>query len=1057
MNKVYCLIFSFIYIVLSFDLQSQVVQYQLYNTDFSNTANWNLGAKTNKWIINNQYNCSGTLTANTPNNGGGNYLHVYSETALPMNGGTCACYNQTNPTETVYANFTSSINTIGFDSVVVSFDWICGGNAGSYGFLQISNDGGQNFVTITNPRQYYNSQTTWTNMVIHSNHVPQLLNNPSLVIRFGFTSGSTRNNPSFGIDNLSVRAFSTTSQFRTHVVNLTNELCSNTNTGSARVLATGGQKPYNYQWYNVTDSQVILNNDSTISNLKPGNYRVIITDALNQADTSYFVIQSIYPSPIITAGANDTICQGETVGLTAQGGVYYTWEPSSEIVGSNQLANPTAAPENTTAFVVTAKAPVADMIVNGNFSGGNTGFTSEYTFFPTFSGGPGNMNDGNYAISNCPSDANGSWWQCNGLDHTGGAGEMLIVNGASTAGVSVWCQTHEVMPNTDYAFSTWLSTMHPQNPAILQFSINGQLLGSPFNASSTICEWNQFYEIWNSQHNTIASICIVNMNTAISGNDFALDDISFSPLCPGKDTTIIAISHPLAFAGNDTLVCNASEITLSATGGDSYRWNTVPVSTTQQITVSPTVPTSYSVTVTDRHGCTAVDDVMVTIGTSPEINLGADTVLCFGNSLQLNVVNPLANSYLWEDGSTNPERTISQSGTYFVTVFSDCGNVTDSISVVVTDGQNLTISGDTAICQGETAELTASAGFESYIWSTSEAGSIFTTQQAGNFSVTATDINGCTYISSSNVIVHDNPQFSLSDVLVCNQMQHDLNGPSGMQSYLWSNSATSQSITVSTSGQYSLTVTDNNSCTSSATANISFGSINNVTLGNDTVFCESTFSLRLSPGDNFSSYAWSNGQSGSQIDVNQAGIYTVTVSDNAGCSAQASIQVLVMPLMPIYLGDDVNICNIESLVLDAGQNVGNYSYLWSNGMQNPSIIVTQAGVYWVRYGNENCVVSDTIEVIACPDMVVPNVFTPNGDGYNDFFAPEASAIEGFVMVIYNRWGTAIFETTDYVKGWDGTSNGKELAEGVYYWIIRYRERFSDASEKTMSGSVSLIR
>lgn len=1057
MSKAYFnILFSLFLTFLGLETHAQISEYLLYSTNFNETTHWNLGTKTNKWIINNQYICSGTLTANTPNNGNGNYLHVYSNVSIPLYGGTCACQVPTSPSETVYANLTSAINTLGFDSVVVSFDWICGGNNNNYGFMQISNDGGQNYTTITNPRHYFNNQSTWTNITIHSNHVPQLLNNSALVVRFGFTSGSSRINPAFGIDNLKIRAFSTSSEFRAQVVDITNELCSNTSTGAAKVLATGGQKPYSYQWYNITENQIIANNDSILSNLTPGNYRVIITDALNQSDTNYFVIQSIYPSPIISAGENDTICHGQSVGLTATGGVYYAWEPSSEITGSNLISNPTASPNNTTEFIVTAKAPTANLIINGDFSAGNTGFSSEYTFYPTYYGGPGGMNDGHYAITDFPSNANSAWWECNGQYHAS-PGNMLVVNGANIENVDVWCQTQQVMPNTDYAFSTWLSTMHPQNPATLQFSINGQLLGSPFNASSVACEWNQFYEIWNSQYNTSARICIVNMNTSISGNDFALDDISFSPLCPGKDTTLITISQPQAFAGNDTLSCDASEITLTASGGESYQWNTIPVSNTQQITVSPDVPTTYSVTVTDHHGCTSTDEVSVTIGTYPVINLGLDTILCPGNTLVLDASHPLATGYLWNDASTVPQRTIDASGTYSVTVFSECGNVTDSISILILPPTDFTIGGDTATCEGTVVNLTANTGFDSYLWSTNEITNTIQANQSGIYSVTATDTNACTYSATHFLNVYPNPIITLNDTLICNQTEHTLFGPAGMNNYVWSNNTFTQNTTIHQSGQYSLTVTDENGCQTTQSATINFGSTTVINLGNDTVFCESDFTLTLNPGNTFSTYVWSTGQNTPSIQVNQAGIYSVTVSDDTGCTANSSITVSVTPLLPIDLGEDLSICNTESLILDAGQNIGNYPYTWSNGAQTSSISVNQAGIYWVKYGDDNCMESDTIEIIDCPDIIVPNVFTPNGDGYNDLFIPKASAIESFVMIIYNRWGTPLFETTDYVTGWDGKLNGKEVSEGVYYWIIRYRERFSDSEEKRISGSVSLIR
>ncbi len=1038
-------------------LWCQIIQYNLFQTDFSSSSGWNLGSKTNKWTINSQYTCSGTLTANTPNNGGAGYLHIFSESSLPTYGGTCNCYNPTSIGETIYANYTTAVNTIGFDSVTVSFDWLCSGNSNNYGFIQISNDGGQTFSTITAPRTQYNSQSSWTSIVINSVNAPLLLNNPSLLIRFGFTSGSTRNNPGFGIDNLKIKGFITNNIFRSQVVSVTNELCSSTNSGGARVLSSGGLRPYSYQWFTSPANQAIINNDSVISNLAPGSYYVIATDANGQSITQNFVIQSIYPSPTISAGPNDTICLGQTSQLTASGGVYYAWQPSSGISGPSNIPNPIALPTATTAYVVTAKAPVADEIVNGHFSDGNSGFFSEYGFFATYSGGPGTMNDGNYALSNCPSDANSSWWACNGLDHTGGAGNMLIVNGANTAGVSVWCQTVDVIPNTDYAFSTWLSTMHPQYPAKLQFSINGQLLGSVFNAVATTCSWNQFYEIWNSQYNTIATICIVNQNTAISGNDFALDDISFSPLCPGRDTTVVVISQPNAFAGNDTMSCSAPSITLTATGGTSYSWNTSPVSNTPQVTVSPSGATTYTVTVTDNYGCTDTDDVSVTIGSFPSVNLGNDTTMCPNSTLILDATHPMATSYLWQDNSTNPTYNVSQSGIYKVTVSNNCGSVIDSVRIIIQSPQNLQIDGPSQACEGTTVELTANLGFASYHWSNLINTQQITVQTQGDYSVTATDTVGCSYTATHTLTINPNPIINLEDKLICDATNYTILGPPNMTLYNWSNGSTLISTNVSTSGVYYLTVTNANNCINNDSVQITFGNIPSISIGHDTTFCYEPFSIILSPNGQFTGYTWSNNSTEQSITVTSAGTYSVTVSNQSGCTATASISIHVTPIGPIYLGDDINLCGLPSAEINAGNNLGNYPYLWSNGATTNIIIVTNPDTYWVKYGTVNCFVTDTIEVFGCPEISIPNVFTPNGDGFNDSFVPDATSIANFTLIIFNRWGTPVFETNDYINGWDGKIDGKEVSDGVYYWIIRYAERFKESDVKTLSGSVTVIR
>lgn len=160
----------------------------------------------------------------------------------------------------------------------------------------------------------------------------------------------------------------------------------------------------------------------------------------------------------------------------------------------------------------------SNLVTNGDFSSGNSGFSSSYGY------NPGNLTpEGKYDILTNPNDDHSNFSACG--DHTSGAGNMMVINGANAAGVTVWCGSVNVTANSSYTFSTWVASVHPTSPAILQFSINGVNLGSTFTASSTTCNWQQFCETWNSGVSTTASICIVNQNTAATGNDFALDDI----------------------------------------------------------------------------------------------------------------------------------------------------------------------------------------------------------------------------------------------------------------------------------------------------------------------------------------------------------------------------------------------------------------------------------------------------------------------------------------------------------------------------------------------------
>jgi hypothetical protein len=166
-----------------------------------------------------------------------------------------------------------------------------------------------------------------------------------------------------------------------------------------------------------------------------------------------------------------------------------------------------------------------NLVANGTFESGNTGFTSAY------GNNPGNLvPEAKYDVVTNPRADHGSFAACG--DKTSGTGKMMVINGAPTAGVNVWCSTVITEANSDYIFSTYVTSVHATSPAVLQFSINGVALGANFTASSTTCTWNQFCQTWNSGASTSANICIVNQNTAATGNDFALDDIKMGVVAP---------------------------------------------------------------------------------------------------------------------------------------------------------------------------------------------------------------------------------------------------------------------------------------------------------------------------------------------------------------------------------------------------------------------------------------------------------------------------------------------------------------------------------------------
>ncbi len=181
------------------------------------------------------------------------------------------------------------------------------------------------------------------------------------------------------------------------------------------------------------------------------------------------------------------------------------------------------------AALAASATQAANLVINGDFSAGNTGFGSDYTFV---SGPNSALPPAVYAIDTSPHNVHPSWASYG--DHTSGTGDMMIVNGADVGGKRVWFENGiTVAPSTTYFFSTWIASSYPTAPAQLDFSINGSAIGPTFTASSTTGLWQQFFASWNSGVSTTADIALVNQNLAFGGNDFTLDDISLSTKAPG--------------------------------------------------------------------------------------------------------------------------------------------------------------------------------------------------------------------------------------------------------------------------------------------------------------------------------------------------------------------------------------------------------------------------------------------------------------------------------------------------------------------------------------------
>lgn len=435
---------------------------------------------------------------------------------------------------------------------------------------------------------------------------------------------------------------------------------------------------------------------------------------------------------------------------------------------------------------------------------------------------------------------------------------------------------------------------------------------------------------------------------------------------------------------------------------------------------------------------------------SPACNLcdGAATVNGLSSSC---AGNPAGFTYSW---STVPVQTTQTAtglcpGTYTVTLTTNCHTVfTGTVLITSAAGPAVNLGSDTTVCG--TPNIVLDAGSTgTYSWSTGDTTQTITVTAPGIYWVTVTD-SGCS--SSDTIVVQGLAAPALgSDTTLCAGQDLSLDAGPG-SSYLWSTGATTQTISPAASGQYWVNVYFG-SCVLSDTVDVTFIPYPVPNLPADTTLCPGN-SLVLDAGP-AASYLWSTGATTQTISVNAPGAYAIQVS-NGPCQATDTTLVAVAP--PVVLERNVTLCNSASYVLDAG--IAGVLYSWSTGATTQSITITESGTYWVTVNADGCILTDTTNVsgeLAGGALYVPNTFTPDENGLNDYFTGYGTGITYFRMQIFNRWGELIFETEDQSQGWDGTYKSKLVQEDIYVWKITYRTSCTQEETIYRIGHVGVIR
>lgn len=438
------------------------------------------------------------------------------------------------------------------------------------------------------------------------------------------------------------------------------------------------------------------------------------------------------------------------------------------------------------------------------------------------------------------------------------------------------------------------------------------------------------------------------------------------------------------------------EVQISCPNSQNVMWSHGPQVFNPTSPVYPTTTTDYIVVIFDSLNNFAYDTVRITVIPVPEPDLGPDTMVCDnGGNYAIFDAGAGYNSYLWNTNATTQTISANVTGYYSVTVTNgNCSGV-DSVYLTMTPAPIANAGSDADICYGESTTLTALMQTSaSYLWSSGETTNIINVSPTATTTYTVTVSKGTNCYSTDDVVVTVNP----------------------------------------------LPIAD---------------------AGDDTQICYGdSVELNASGGAN---YLWNTGANTSSIleyPLTTTNYY-VTVTDGKGCQSSDQVEIVVINLPTISIFTDNNaICLGESATLNA---FGANSYLWSTGQTSSSIIVQPEipTTYSVIGTDVNgCENNDSklIRVEDCSTFFIPNSFTPDNNGENDYFKPvgDFEGIKAYRINIYNQWGEIIFSSNDiYDKGWDGSFKNEMAQEGVYSYYVMFVNAWD--KEFTRTGTVTLLR
>jgi len=762
--------------------------------------------------------------------------------------------------------------------------------------------------------------------------------------------------------------------------------------GGSVLLSSASVVGLTYQWFN---GGVPIGGATsfTYTATQTGSYTLQITDAQNCTGLSAPVVISpgTGPSVQIAPAGTSTICTGSSIILSATAGVgfAYQWLQNGNPIGGATSQTYTASQSGNYTVIVTdasgCSTTSAAVTVN-SVAGPNASITAA---------GSTNICPGTPVVLNASPVAGATYqWQLNG-QNIGGATSL------SYSATQVGNYTIVVTTSACSSTSNSIAITATQAPDVT-VSVSGALsfcqgqnvtLSIP-QASGTTYQWfNGANPIAGSTQNSLVVTASGSYTVTATSNGCAVTSVA----------TVVTVSTPptaTITAGGNTSVCEGSSVLLNANTGQgfTYQWNFngAPVSGATAASFTANQSGNYSVTISSGPNCSNTSsNVSVTVIAAPVVSITANGSLniCQGSSVNLSVSNTVGLTFQWFlngatiGGATSSAFAANAAGSYTVAATNTSGCATTSQPVVVNvnalPNATITANGPTTFCVGGNVLLQASSGAGySYQWMNAGnpiAGAInnvLNVNQTGTYSVMVTDLNQCTAISSTLPINVAGTQATITFTgapAICDGNNVILNATSGVGlTYQWFNNgnaisgATQASLTVTTGGNYTVSVTDQNNCTStSAPQLISVGqtpAAPNISNNGISTFCEGenvSFSTDPVAGIN---YQWLlNGEpiagaTNPNYNASVAGGYAVRASNASNCQAISStltISQLPSPTASINTGGSTTICAGETLLLTASSTIAGSTFQWTQnganipGATNATHNVNASGMYAV--------------------------------------------------------------------------------------------------------------